>query len=263
MKQGDPDAITRVERETWDRNAARSLDSLALMTKHTVPILIDACQLTPDSHAIDIACGPGQIADMMAQTGASVTGIDLAPEMIRLAQKLYPAHRFEEANVERLPFEGDTFDAALINFSIHHFARPEMACSEVRRVLKPGGRLVFAGPIEPVGFGAFIEALDAHHTLDDLPHGPIYLDADQQTYETLMLDSGFDQFKVEIRQITLHLESLDPLIVAGWDICNLSTLPKETQEKIETTTREKTAPYRSSTGYDFPETVVIGIAVKS
>ncbi len=90
MKQGDPDAITRVERETWDRNAARSLDSLALLTKHTVPILIDACQLTPDSHAIDIACGPGHIADMMAQTGASVTGIDLAPEMIRLAQKLYP-----------------------------------------------------------------------------------------------------------------------------------------------------------------------------
>ena len=78
-----------------------------------------------------------------------------------------------------------------------------------------------------------------------------------------MLDCGFDQFEVEIRQITLHLESLDPLIVAGRDICNLSTLPKETQEKIETTTREKTALYRSATGYGFPETVVLGIAVKS
>ncbi len=73
--------------------------------------------------------------------------------------------------------------------------------------MKQDDRFVFAGPIEQHGFGAFIEGVDAHHTLDDLPHGPIYLEADLGTYEALMRDSGFEEFEVDIRQLTLHLDS--------------------------------------------------------
>ena len=50
--------------------------------------------------------------------------------------------------MEQLPFDTETFDAALVNFAIHHFARPEVACAEIRRVRKPGGRFVFASPIQ-------------------------------------------------------------------------------------------------------------------
>ena len=50
--------------------------------------------------------------------------------------------------MEQLPFDAEAFDAALVNIAIHHFARPEVACAEIRRVLKPGGRFVFASPIQ-------------------------------------------------------------------------------------------------------------------
>jgi SAM-dependent methyltransferase len=262
MKQDDPHIVTQVERETWNRAAATYIDSAAELTKHALPILLDACRLTRGSRAIDIACGPGHVTNMVAQTGASVVGVDLAPEMIKLARQRYPALTFQEAHVEQLPFDTDTFDAALVNFAIHHFARPEIACAEIRRVLKPGGRFVFAGPIQQCGFGAFIEGINAHHTLDDLPHGPIYLDADQAVYEALMRNSGFDEFKIDVRELPLHLESLEPLLVAGWVICNLSGLPQETQDKIAATTREKAAPYKTARGYEFPDRVVIGVAVK-
>jgi len=262
MKQGDHEAITEVERATWNRSAATYLENAAELTKHAIPWLLDACALTKDSHAIDVACGPGHLTNMMSKSGAHVVGVDLSSAMIELAKRLYPGLTFYEARVEALPFENDSFDIALINFAIHHFARPEIACAEIRRVIKRGGRLVFAGPLEQFGFGAFIEGITAHHTLDDLPHGPIYLDADCGTYEKLMEDSGFNECDVQAQQLTLHLDTLDPLLVAGWDICELGTLPADTQEKIRSTTTEKAQPYRTKSGYEFPDTVVTGIAIK-
>jgi len=262
MKQDDPNVVTQVERETWNRAAATYIDSSAELTKHAVPILLDACRLTPGSRALDVACGPGHITNLMVQTGASVIGVDLAPEMIKLARQRYPMLTFQEAHVEQLPFDADTFDAVLVNFAIHHFARPEMACAEIRRVLKLGGRFVFAAPIKQYGFGAFIEGINAHHTLDDLPHGPIYLDVDQAVYETLLRNSGFTEFETNVRELPLHLESLEPLLVAGWAICNLSGLPQETQDKIAATTREKAAPYKTAQGYEFPDRILIGVAVR-
>ena len=154
----------------------------------------------------------------------------------------------------------ETFDAALANFAIHHFGQPEVACTEIRRVLKPGGRFVFAAPKDQHGFGGFIEAIQANHTLDDLPHGPIYMDADQAIYEKLLADSGFDKFDVELRPFTLVMESLEPLFAVGWDLCDLGHLPQETQDKIVASTREEAEPFKTPNGYEFPDTVFVGVA---
>jgi ubiquinone/menaquinone biosynthesis C-methylase UbiE len=70
--------------------------------------------------ALGVACESGHVTNLMAQTGAGVIGVDLASEMIRLARRRYPALTFQEAHVEQLPFNAATFEAALINFAIHH-----------------------------------------------------------------------------------------------------------------------------------------------
>src|SRR5215471_17114553 len=232
MEQHDPDAVAHVERETWSRAAASYIESAAKLTTHAVHLLIEAARLTSESRALEVGCGPGHIAKMMADTGAKVTGVDLASDMVQVASGRYPNIEFKEANAEHLPFDADTFDAVLINFAIHHFARPEQACADIRRVLKPGGRFVFAGPIEQCAFGAFIAGLTAHHTMDELPHGPIYLGATQEDYEHLVKAAGFHDYDVSIRQLTLHLETLDPLLQTGWEMCELSKLPQATQAKI-------------------------------
>lgn len=262
MKQHDPDAVTHVERETWNRSAASYVDNAARLTTHAVDLLLELARFTRESRALEVGCGPGHITKMIADTGAKVTGVDLAPRMVAVASELYPGIEFKEANAEQLPFDADTFDVVIVNFSIHHFARPEKACSEIHRVLKPGGRFVFAGPIEQFGFGAFIEGLTAHHTMDELPHGPIYLGATQQDYENLMREAGFGDYDVNIRQLTLRLENLDSLIQTGWGMCELSKLPQATQDKIRETTIEKAAPYKTDGGYEFPDRVVVGIARK-
>src|SRR3712207_4840550 len=202
MYQVDPDAVVQAERATWTRSAPIYAENTAKLTSHAVSHLLDAAHLTSDSRALEVGCGPGHITAMMANTGATVTGVDLVPAMIETTRTLHPDLEFVEANAEQLPFADDAFDVVLANFVIHHFARPDVVCIEIRRVLKPGGRFVFAGPIESFGFGSFIEGLTAHHTMEALAHGPLYLGATREDYETLVKDAGFASHDVAVRQLT-------------------------------------------------------------
>lgn len=262
MKQYDPDAVADVERATWNRSAGSYLEHAAQLTSHAVDLLIEHACLTAECCALEVGCGPGHIAKLMADRGARVTGVDLSPEMVKVARRLFPHIQFQEASADDLPFEADSFDAVLVNFAIHHFALPERACREIHRVLKPDGRFVFAGPIENFGFGAFIEGLSAHHTMDDLPHGPIYLEATAEDYENLLRDAGFRNYDVDVRRLNLHLETLEPVLQVGWEMCQLSELPRETQERIRKTTIEKAEPYATDRGYEFPDRIVVGVATK-
>jgi len=262
MNQGEPDAVVQAERETWTRSAPIYLENTAKLTSHAVSHLLDAAHLTSDSRALEVGCGPGHVTAMMAESGATVTGVDLVPAMIEMARRLHPDIAFVEANAEQLPFADDAFDVVLVNFVIHHFARPDVVCTEIRRVLTPGGRFVFAGPIEQFGFGAFIEGLATHHTMAVLAHGPLYLKATGEDYENLVKDAGFASYDVAVRQLTLHLPSLEPLLQTGWEMCELSDLPQDTQNKIRETTIQRAEPYRTENGYAFPDRIVVGRAMK-
>ena len=168
MTPVDPDAVIAVERAIWTRSAPIYAEHTAQLTSHAVRDLLDAAHLASDSRALEIGCGPGHITAMLAATGATVTGVDLVPAMIETARSLHPDIAFVEANAEQLPFADDAFDVVLANFVIHHVARPDVVSAEIRRVLKPGGRFVFAGPTgEFGGFETFIEGLTTHHTLEE------------------------------------------------------------------------------------------------
>jgi SAM-dependent methyltransferase len=262
MNHVDPDAVVQAEHATWTRSAPIYVENTAKLTSQAVRHLLDAAQLTSGSRALEVGCGPGHITAMMAETGATVTGVDLVPAMIETARRLHPGIAFVEANAEQLPFADDAFDVVLVNFSIHHFARPDVVCAEIRRVLTPGGRFVFAGPIEQFGFGAFIEGLTTHHTMAVLAHGPLYLEATRDDYENLVKDAGFASYDVAVRQLTLHLPSLEPLLQTGWEMCELSELPQDTQDKIRETTIQRAEPYRTENGYAFPDRIVVGRATK-
>jgi SAM-dependent methyltransferase len=262
MRQGDPDAVVQAEQATWTRSAPIYVENTAHLASHAVRHLLDAAQLTSDSRALEVGCGPGHITAMMAETGATVTGVDLVPAMIALARTLHPEIAFVEANAEQLPFADDTFDAVLINFAIHHFARPDAVFTEIRRVLAPGGRFVFAGPIEQFGFGAFIAGLTAHHTMEVLAHGPLYLEATREDYENLVKEAGFASYEVAVHQLTLRVPSLEPVLQTGWAMCQLAELPQETQNKIRETALQRAEPYRTENGYAFPDRIVIGRATK-
>ena len=97
---------------------------------------------------LDVGCGTGVVAVTAARLGARVTGIDLTPQLLERAREnsriAGPDVEWREADVEELPFEDAQFDIVLSQFA-HMFApRPDVAVSEMLRVLKPGGTVAFS-----------------------------------------------------------------------------------------------------------------------
>src|SRR5262245_48646461 len=103
-------------------------------------------ELAAGDAVADIGCGPGTAARGAARAGASVVGIDPAPVMLRVARFLTrpSAHavRYAEGSAEALPLPDSSVSVAWSIASVHHWADLDAGLHEVRRVLKPSGRLV-------------------------------------------------------------------------------------------------------------------------
>jgi ubiquinone/menaquinone biosynthesis C-methylase UbiE len=107
--------------------------------------------LTPGESVLDVGCGTGTLAIAAKErlvAGGSVHGIDASPEMIARARAKAKRRRldivFENAVAEALPFPNARFDVVLSTIMLHHLPRKirEQAAREIRRVLKPEGRVV-------------------------------------------------------------------------------------------------------------------------
>jgi SAM-dependent methyltransferase len=97
---------------------------------------------------LDVGCGTGVVAVTAARRGAHVTGLDLTPQLLERAREngriAGVTVEWHEGDAESLPFADASFDVVLSQFG-HMFApRPELAVSEMLRVLKPGGTLAFS-----------------------------------------------------------------------------------------------------------------------
>ncbi len=120
--------------------------------------------LDADSTVLDVACGTGDLSLVIAEAcGARVVGVDFCRPMLDIAaRKSAGVSRtipFVEGDALRLPFADEKFDAATIAFGLRNLADVAGGLGELRRILKPGGRLVvleFSRPVVP-GFRALFQ----------------------------------------------------------------------------------------------------------
>ncbi|GAA0933689.1 class I SAM-dependent methyltransferase [Kribbella koreensis] len=95
-------------------------------------------------HILDAGCGSGPLMEALRNKDASVSGFDLSPAMIELARERLG----EDADLEvadlgaSLPYPDDTFDCVVASLSLHYVEDWTSALAELRRVLKPAGRLI-------------------------------------------------------------------------------------------------------------------------
>jgi len=103
---------------------------------------VDRMALRPEDRFLDLGCGLGAALEHAVATGAKAAGIDPSPSMVERAAQRVPQAEVLLGSAESLPFEDDSFTAAISVSTYHHWADAEAGLNEVRRVLAPGGRLL-------------------------------------------------------------------------------------------------------------------------
>jgi dolichol-phosphate mannosyltransferase len=168
--------------EYWDTKAAKTAaayDLIAALYRNAfIKRLLEdtiAREFEVGSRLLHAGCGGGPV-DVNLHKRARITAIDISPSALELYRRSNPeAEDVRHANILDLPFANDSFDGAYNLGVVEHFSRDELmrALAELRRVLKPEGKLVV---FWPHAHGSSVMALGAAHwLLNDVLHKNVRL----------------------------------------------------------------------------------------
>ena len=104
--------------------------------------VIDAVAPRPGERVLDLAAGTGTSSQPFADRGAVVVPCDFSLGMLRVGKAARPELPFTAGDGTRLPFADESFDAVTISFGLRNIVDPLAGLREMRRVTRPGGRLV-------------------------------------------------------------------------------------------------------------------------
>jgi SAM-dependent methyltransferase len=134
-------------------------------------------EITPGTRMLDVACGAGQIAIPAARSGARVTGVDIASNLIEQACARAMAEgvdvQFEEGDAEMLAFPDDTFDLVVSLIGAMFAPRPEWVAAELVRVCRHGGRIVMANWTPDGHVGRMFKIIGKHVPPPPLMESPV------------------------------------------------------------------------------------------
>lgn len=193
----------------WRRLVARTLRS----------------SLVEGARVLDVACGTGDLSLMLASSGAArVVGLDFCRPMLEIARRKAARGprriQFIEGDALRLPFADESFDVATIAFGLRNLSRVGGGLYELRRVLRPGGRVIvleFSSPVVP-GFRALFRfyfarvlprlggLVSGSRGAYEYLHDSVMNFPDQKRLVALMQEAGFEE--VEYRNLTGGIAAL-------------------------------------------------------
>lgn len=123
-------------------------------------VLVEKLKINGPETILDVATGTADLAIAIAKAlpAASVTGLDIAEEMLQIGrnkteqQGLTSRLTLEVGDAENLPYPDDSFDAITVAFGVRNFENLERGVAEMNRVLRPGGRLFVLEFSQPKGW---------------------------------------------------------------------------------------------------------------
>jgi ubiquinone/menaquinone biosynthesis C-methylase UbiE len=155
MPENPMPAANAAQIEHWNAKAGRTWAQYQELLDRQIESLglaaIDALKPTKGEHVIDIGCGCGQstlaLADRVGSTGA-VVGVDVSAPMLEVARRRSGANpglavTFQQVDAQTHDLGQAEFEAAFSRFGVMFFSDPAAAFANIRKSLKPGGRLAF------------------------------------------------------------------------------------------------------------------------
>jgi ubiquinone/menaquinone biosynthesis C-methylase UbiE len=234
--------------------------------------LVEWIGITPGARVLDVATGTGAVLIPAAQrVGASgrVVGIDLAGAMLREAGRA--AHdaglsniKLTKMDAEHLEFPANSFDVVTCAFSLFLFPAMEVALREMRRVLKPGGRVgvtVFGGspPFDP-GWRIFAEQARAYAVAVRTPQRVVYAPAEAQA---LLAAAGFADIETRVEPNEIVYANEEAWWAFQLTLANRAAIlrmSEETRAKFKTEYLAKMRPLFREDGLHLSASVVYALA---
>jgi ubiquinone/menaquinone biosynthesis C-methylase UbiE len=150
-------AIVRGKKaDDYKQESRRSFDAIARSYEHhgagrqsrsLYPALVGLASSWRPESILDVGCGPGFLLEMLRKPGVRLAGADISARMIgRARERLGSDADLRVADSEGLPWAAGGFDLVLCCLSFHHYPNPEIALSEMSRVLRKKGHLLLADP---------------------------------------------------------------------------------------------------------------------
>lgn len=138
--------------------------------------LVELVKRQTNDRVVDVGCGPGRAAAFMAARGLDVAGVDISHAMLSVARSAHPHIKFDEGELNALPFETGVFAGAVCWYSIIYTPPDSLAeaFGELARVLMPGGYLLlaFQAEDEPVhrtnAHGTRLPLTSYRHSVQDV-----------------------------------------------------------------------------------------------
>jgi SAM-dependent methyltransferase len=238
-------------------------------------LLLELAAIEPGERVLELGAGTGHLAVHLAAlvgSGGSLVASDVSPAMVELIeQKLsdLPGASAEVIDAAAIPGPADAYDVVVSRMGLMFAAEPLQALQEVRRVLRPGGRLataVWAAPgrnpwMTAVGMAAVMNGVLSGPPPTQ-PGGPFSM-GDPEQLEKLARDAGFLDVRVETAAYTRHYDTaaehfdmvrvLAPPIAAALD----GATPDQVAA-VRQSAKESLAPYGSDEdGYDLPACALV------
>ena len=239
-------------------------------------VLIDRARIEAGERIVDVGCGAGATTMAFAQkvgpTG-HVLGIDISRPMLARARQVAPAELpvdFVLADATVHPFEPASFDLLASRFGVMFFAEPALSFANLRRALRPSGRLVFAcwrDPRENPFFMAPLQAVYKHAPrlpqLGPEDPGPFSF-ASQARVQRILGEAGFSGIAMEPCDLALDVavgRGLDAAVEGALEIGPaaraLAEQPPEVVAAATRSIREALAAYASGQSVPLPASIWI------
>jgi ubiquinone/menaquinone biosynthesis C-methylase UbiE len=220
--------------------------------------LVADLEIAPGSAVLDVACGTGvasRLAARAAGPNGTVTGVDIGPAMLAVARS-QPAEpgsapiAYLEGSALELPLADSSFDYAICHHGFQFFPDRRAAIRELRRVLRPGGRVAVAcwtGLDETPPFRAIRDSLHLHVSEEagQMMNSPFALPATELT--ALLESAGFTNVRVERVELTASFPAVPDFgaraIAAGPIAAVFNQAPASAREAVAATVTEAVNPY--------------------
>ena len=259
----------RVQRYGWDLAATDYEPLWRTQLAGVQAALLREAALAPGEEVLDIACGTGLVTLAAARAVAphgAVVGVDLSGEMVAAAAKhaqawQLPNASFARMDAERLELPDSRFDVTLCALGLMYLPEPEQALREMRRVLRPGGRMVSAvwGERARCGWAALFGIVQAEVQSEVCP---LFFRLGQgDTLARGCAAAGFESVRQQRITTTLVYadadQACDAAFVGGPVALAWSRFDPVVREHVRRHYLESIAPWREGAGYRVPGEFVV------